>query len=177
MTDQVITGIIAAGAALLGGGLTGLLTLLSQRMTLTAADRKTRLEIADRDRTRFHEARKEAYAEFLAAVDDAGGRGSFESVEKLKNADKSDQPEIVTKPGFENFGPHAAMRMTRQQSIVQMLSGSPEVRQASVDLTNAALNPTRGDFYTAVVTRAEARERFVNAANRELSGSADGHEQ
>ncbi|MEU6781478.1 hypothetical protein ABZ912_19920 [Nonomuraea angiospora] len=173
MTDQVITALIAAGGVLLGGGLTGLLALLNQRMALKAADRKTRLELADRDRTRFHEARKEAYAEFLAAVHDAEGRGSFETVEKLKNPDKSDQSEIRTKPGFENFGPDAAMRMTRQQSIVQILSGSPEVRQASIDLVNAVLRPQRGDFWAAVAARAEARERFVNEANKELTGRAD----
>ncbi|WP_327105870.1 hypothetical protein [Nonomuraea glycinis] len=170
MTDQMITALIAAGSVLLGGGLTGIITLIGQRMTLKAADRKTQLEIADRDRTRFHEARKEAYAKFLAAAADAEGRVSFETVEKLTNADQS---EIVTKPGFENFGPDAAMRMTRQQSIVQILSGSPEVRQASSDLVNAVLRPKRGDFWAAVVTRAEARERFMNAANKELTGRRD----
>jgi hypothetical protein len=175
MTDQVIIALIAAGSVLLGGGLTGIITLINQRMALKAADRKTRWEIADRDRTRFHEARKETYAEFLTAVDDATGYISSVTAERLKNAGKPGQFEVVTRPGFENFGPGAVTRMTRQQSIVDILSGSSEVRQASKDLMDSVLAfsglaPDWYEWSEALNARKDAYGRFMKAANAELTG-------
>jgi hypothetical protein len=180
MTDQMITVVITAVATLLAGGLTGIITLASQRMSLKSADRRALLEIQNQDRTRFLEARKEAYAEFLTAADDAAGWLLGEVVDRRRAAGF---PSNWTRPpgvgGDGQFGPAAGMRLTRQCSVVRMLTGSPGVAEASKGVVEAVyqfrhLQPVLESWDDAVRAllrqRDEACARFIEAANRELAG-------
>ncbi|MGP3914344.1 hypothetical protein [Nonomuraea sp. 10N515B] len=182
MTKEMVIAVIAAGAALLGSLLTGGFALLTQRLIRKAAEQKTQQEIQDRDRTRFHEARREVYADFLAAVSDAAGTLSHGAMERQRAAGHpADESAPQLRPLVGQFGPDAPMRMTRQQAIVSMLSGSPKVREASGALVTSVLgflfvepSSDHAEWNRALMAtfhqQREAYYRFVEAANEELTG-------
>jgi hypothetical protein len=184
MTKEMVIALIAAGGVLFGSFLTGSFALLTQRLIRKAADWRTQQEIEDRDRTRFHEVRREVYADFLAAASDAAGTLSHGALERQRVAGHpADGSAPQARLLVGQSSPDAPMRMTRQQTIVSMLAGSPEVREVSANLLTAVLGflfvePSSDAeewnraLMAAFERQREAYDRFVDAANAELTGSS-----
>lgn len=183
MTDQVVIALIAVSGVVLGGLLTGGFALMNQWMARTTAELQTQREAGERNRTLFHEDRRDAYADFLAAVNDASGVLSNGAIERqLAAGHAAEAPGTVRRdfPPSGQFGQDAPTRMSRQQTVVSMISGSPEVRQASEDLRNAVIgyllvepNPDHRkwnqDMFAAQERQRDAYDHFVDAANAELT--------
>lgn len=189
------TALVAAGAAIVGGIVTGLFTLFSQRAAQNAeADRWAR-ETAERNRTRFHETRLDAYATFLEWSSNAFGflfeqarqrqvaagqppnAGDLRRLlEGLRHPSASDQLQVE----HPEFNRDAARQMTRSQNVVKMLALSDDVRAAADDVVNAilalaALKPDSDPVRWNAAAReiidqsGEANRQFVDAANAELN--------
>lgn len=169
-----------------GGLITGFFNWKGQAMSQRAEEARALREADERERTRFHEVRRELYADFLAAVNDALGRLSHDAIERQRaSGHVSHTPEGVSLPFRQlegQFGPDAPMRMTRQQAIVSMISGSLDVRAASKELAHSVIEFTliepdpdnaawSRSFVEALNQQRKAYERFVDLANAELTGS------
>jgi hypothetical protein len=150
-------------------------------MTQKALTQQRKQEIDDRDRTRFHEARREVYADFLGAVNDAAGRLSHDAIERQRAAGHTSETAPVGEL-VGQFGADAPMRMTRHESIIKLISGSPDVRQASTDFVNAVLayldvapNSNHDEWNRALSAKIGEQQtaygRFVDVANGELTSA------
>lgn len=199
MTD-LATALVTAGAVVAGGVVTGLFTLAGQLGARKAEARRWERETSERNRTRFHETRLDAYANFLDWTSNAFGF-LFEQarqrqvatgkppdvgelrrlLEELRKPASSDQ-SLVEHPEFNQ---DAARRMTRSQNVVRMLAGSDDVRVAADELVRAvlaaaALQPDPDVVRWNAAARAiverisEANQQFVDAANAELNAQGPG---
>ncbi|GIH27927.1 hypothetical protein Aph01nite_62370 [Acrocarpospora phusangensis] len=187
MTTEVAVSLIGALGVLLGGLLTGGFAVISQRLTQRSDELKFRRESDERDRTRFHETRRETYATFVASVDDAHGWMLHQAIEQQR-ATLSDPEQMVLSPNplveHGGIGPDSPRKMTRSQTPVLLISGSSEVRRASEELVTCVLTGTsfrpssdkekwNRDLFVHLEDYNEVRRRFLDAVNAELTLPAD----
>ncbi|MPZ83176.1 MAG: hypothetical protein GEV28_23395 [Actinophytocola sp.] len=182
--DSLLTSIIAACAAIAGGTLTGLFALKTQREAKKVDEERWNREAEEQKQARFHDQRLEAYTNFLAQSSNARGFQMHKMLERWRHSGGPESPLMggfvhAHEPDHPEFNKDAARQMLRCQSILEMITSSPDVRDVADKMYHNFLrlttiddnDPGRNEKLLAVSQEAGAlHAQFVDAARRELAG-------